>query len=73
MSCFLVSMLTNALSQLGFAVQSGSLTESVARGVDNPALGQTAAFLIAIAAFLVIGGLLFFYRWQRGRWYKQRA
>jgi hypothetical protein len=41
--------------------------DAVANAIDSPAPGHLAAWMIALAAFLVIGTLLFFHRWNRRR------
>ena len=42
-------------------------TGAVANAIDSPAPGHAIAWVIALAAFLVIGTLLFFHRWSRRR------
>lgn len=54
--------MTNALSQL--SVAAAPVAETVATAVDNPAIGHTAAYLVALSALFVIGALLFFWRWR---------
>ncbi len=56
-------MTAHALSQLRIAA-AGPVADTVATAVDSPAVGHTFAYLIAIAAVLVIGALLFFWRWR---------
>ena len=41
--------------------------DAVANAVESPATGHAFAFVIALAAFLVIGTLLFFHRWNQRR------
>lgn len=55
-------MTAQALPQL--SVAAAPVAETVATAVDNPAIGHTFAFLIAFAALVVIGALLFFWRWR---------
>lgn len=54
------------LASLALAAEAAT-GDGLPAAVDTPATGQAFAFGIALAAFLVIGTLLFFHRWSRRR------
>jgi uncharacterized transporter YbjL len=55
------------LTAVAVAAEAAQTSDAVATALDTPAVGHAFAYAIALAAFLVIGTLLFHHRWSRRR------